>query len=54
MTEIKTKKLKRVINIRITDEDYQALIGFNNIQKREVSRLLRNLIQAALAMVKEK
>ena len=54
MEEIKTNKLKKVINIRISDDDYQALIGIGKNKKRDVSRLLRNLIRAALAMVKEK
>jgi hypothetical protein len=53
MEQEKTNSLKRIICIRISEEDYQNLIGFNNPQKREVSRLLRNLIRAALDMVIE-
>lgn len=53
MEETKTEKLRRVLTLRITEDDYQALKGFNNNQKREVSQLLRNLIRAALDMVKE-
>lgn len=53
MEETKTKKLRRVLTLRITEDDYQALNGFKTNQKREVSRLLRNLIRAALDMVKE-
>jgi hypothetical protein len=53
MERIQTKKLKRTITLRVTEEDYQTLNDFTNNQKRDLSRLLRNLIGAALDMVKE-
>lgn len=53
MEELKTEKLKRIICIRITEDDYQTLNGFTNHQKKDISKLLRNLIRAALDMVKE-
>ena len=34
MEETKTEKLRRVLTLRITEDDYQALNGFNRNQKR--------------------
>ena len=53
MEKINSKKLKKVITLRLSEDDYQILNGFTNNEKRDVSRLLRNLIRAALEMVKE-
>jgi len=53
MEEIKERKLKKIVCIRITEDDYQKLNGITNNQKKDVSKLLRTLIRAALAMVKE-
>jgi uncharacterized protein (DUF1778 family) len=53
MEKINSKKLKKVITLRLSEDDYQILNGFTNNEKRDVSRLLRNLIRAALDIVKE-
>lgn len=53
MEELKETKLRKIVCIRITEDDYQTLNGITNNQKKDVSKLLRNLIRAALDMVKE-
>jgi len=51
--EIKVERLDRIINVRMTDEDYNALLSISENRRSNVSRIIRLMLRTVIDMVKE-
>jgi hypothetical protein len=51
--EVKIERLDRIITVRMTDEDYNALISISENRRSNVSRIIRTIISTVVEMVKE-
>ena len=51
--EIKVERLDRIITVRMTDEDYNALLSISENQRSNVSRIIRLMLSTVIDMVKE-
>ena len=51
--DIKIEKLDKIITIRITDEDYHALLCISENRKSNVSKIIRTIITPLVDLIKE-
>jgi hypothetical protein len=51
--EIKIDKLNRIITVRMTNEDYNALQSICEHRRSDVSKIIRTIITMVVNMVKE-
>ena len=51
--EIKIERLNRIITIRMTDEDYNALLSISEYKRSNVSKIIRTMVSTVIEMVKE-
>lgn len=51
--ELKIERLDRIITVRMTDEDYNALLSISENKRSNVSRIIRLLLSTVIDMVKE-
>ncbi len=51
--EIKIERLDRIVTIRMTDEDYNALLSISENKRSNVSRIIRTITSMVIEMVKE-
>ena len=47
------KKLKRIITVRMTYEDYDTLLAISRNKHSNVSQTIRSIVQVVLDMVRE-
>jgi hypothetical protein len=52
-SEIKVERLNRIITVRMTDEDYNALLSISENRRSNVSRIIRLMLSTVIDMVKE-
>lgn len=51
--EIKIDRLDRIITVRMTEDDYCALLGISENKRSNVSRIIRLMLSALIDLVKE-
>jgi len=51
--EIKIDRLDRIITVRMTDEDYNALLSISQNKCSNVSKIIRLMLSTVIDMVKE-
>lgn len=51
--EIKVERLDRIITVRMTDEDYNALLNISEKKRSNVSNIIRTIVSTVIDMVKE-
>jgi hypothetical protein len=51
--ELKVDRLDRIITVRMTDEDYNALLSISENKRSNVSRIIRLMLSTVIDMVKE-
>ena len=51
--ELKIERLDRIITVRMTDEDYSALLSISENKRSNVSRIIRLMLSTVIDMVKE-
>ncbi len=51
--ELKVDRLDRIITVRMTDEDYNALINISENRRSDVSKIIRTMVSTVIEMVKE-
>jgi hypothetical protein len=51
--EIKVERLDRIITLRMTDEDYNALLSISENKRSNVSNIIRTMVSNVIDMVKE-
>ena len=51
--EIKIERLDRIITVRMTDEDYNALLSISENKRTNVSKIIRLMLSTVIDMVKE-
>jgi hypothetical protein len=51
--EIKVERLDRIITVRMTDEDYNALLSISENKRSNVSNIIRTMVSIVIDMVKE-
>jgi hypothetical protein len=51
--EIKVDRLDRIITVRMTDEDYNALLSISENKQSNVSKIIRLMLSTVIDMVKE-
>jgi hypothetical protein len=51
--KIKIERLDRIITVRMTYEDYNALLSISENRRSNVSRIIRTIISTIIDMVKE-
>ena len=51
--EIKIDRLDRIITVRMTDEDYNALLSISENKRSNVSKIIRLMLSTIIDMVKE-
>ena len=51
--ELKVDRLDRIITVRMTDEDYNALLSISENKRSNVSRIIRLMLSTLIDMVKE-
>ena len=51
--ELKVERLDRIITIRMTDEDYSALLSISENKRSNVSNIIRTMVSTVIDMVKE-
>lgn len=50
---IKVDRLDRLITVRMTNEDYDALLSISENKRSNVSNIIRTLVSTVIDMVKE-
>lgn len=50
---LKVDRLERIITIRMTDEDYNALLSISEYKRSNVSNIIRTMVSVVIDMVKE-
>jgi hypothetical protein len=50
---LKVDRLDRIITIRMTDEDYNALLSISENKRSNVSNIIRTMVSTVIDMVKE-
>lgn len=50
---LKVDRLNRLITVRMTDEDYNALLSISENKRSNVSNIIRTLVSTVIDMVKE-
>ena len=51
--EIKVERLDKIITVRMTDEDYIALLNISENKRSNVSNIIRTMVSIVIDMVKE-
>jgi hypothetical protein len=51
--EPKVDRLDRIITVRMTDEDYNALLSISENKRYNVSKIIRLMVSTVIDMVKE-
>lgn len=51
--ELKVDRLNRLITVRMTNEDYDALLSISENKRSNVSNIIRTLVSTVIDMVKE-
>jgi hypothetical protein len=51
--EIKVDRLERIITVRMTDDDYKALLSISENRRSDVSKTIRTIISTLIDMIKE-
>ncbi len=51
--ELKVDRLDRIITVRMTDEDYNALLSISENKRSNVSKIIRLMLSTLIDMVKE-
>ncbi len=51
--EVRIDRLDRIITVRMTDEDYNALLSISEIRRSNVSRIIRLMLRTVIDMLKE-
>jgi len=51
--ELKIERLDRIITVRMTDEDYNALLSISENKRSNVSNIIRTIVSTVIDMVKE-
>jgi len=51
--EPKVDRLDRIITVRMTDEDYNALLSISENKRSNVSKIIRLMLSTVIDMVKE-
>jgi hypothetical protein len=51
--EINVERLDRIITVRMTDEDYNALLSISENKRSNVSKIIRLMVSTVIDMVKE-
>ncbi len=51
--ELKVDRLDRIITIRMTDDDYNALLSISENKQSNVSQIIRLMLSTVIDMVKE-
>jgi hypothetical protein len=51
--ETKIEKLDRIITVRMTEEDYNALLNISENKQSNVSNIIRSIVNVVVEMVKE-
>jgi hypothetical protein len=51
--EIKVERLDRIITVRMTDVDYNALLSISENKRSNVSNIIRTMVSIVIDMVKE-
>lgn len=51
--ELKVDRLDRIITVRMTDEDYNALLSISENKRSNVSKIIRLMLSTVIDMVKE-
>lgn len=51
--EIEIERLDRILTIRMTDDDYNALLSISENKKSNVSKIIRLILSTVIDMVKE-
>ena len=51
--ELKVDRLDRIITIRMTDYDYNALLSISENKQSNVSKIIRLMLSTVIDMVKE-
>ena len=51
--DLKVERLDRIITVRMTDEDYNALLSISKNKQSNVSRIIRLMLSTVIDMVKE-
>ena len=51
--EPKVDRLDRIITVRMTDEDYNALLSISENKRYNVSKIIRFMVSTVIDMVKE-
>ncbi len=51
--ELKVDRLDRIITVRMTDEDYNALLEISENKRSNVSKIIRLMLSTVIDMVKE-
>ena len=51
--ELKVDRLDRIITIRMTDDDYNALLSISENKQSNVSKIIRLMLSTVIDMVKE-
>ena len=52
-SELKVDRLDRIITVRMTDEDYNALLEISANKRSNVSKIIRLMLCTVIDMVKE-
>jgi len=52
-SEIKIERLDRLITVRMTEEDYNALLSISENKQSNVSSIIRLMLSTVIEMVKE-
>lgn len=51
--DLKVDRLDRIITVRMTDEDYNALLSISENKRYNVSKIIRLMVSTVIDMVKE-
>jgi len=52
-TELKVDRLDRIITLRMTNEDYDALLRISENKRSNVSKIIRTIVNTVIEMAKE-
>ena len=53
LNDLKVDRLDKIITVRITDEDYNALLSISENKQSNVSKIIRLMLSTVIDMVKE-
>jgi hypothetical protein len=51
--KLKIERLDRIVTVRMTDDDYNALLIISEKKRSNVSRIIRTITNTVIGMVKE-